>query len=53
MLAVYEHAFKVEDAAGVWVYNTKYFGPWAKNLEGIRFSPIGNGQDMRWVYYAK
>jgi ABC-type transport system substrate-binding protein len=43
----------VEDAGGVWIYNTKYFGPWAKNLEGIRFSPIGNGQEMRWVYYAK
>jgi ABC-type transport system substrate-binding protein len=43
----------VDEAAGVWIYNTKYFGPWAKNLEGIRFSPIGNGQEMRWVYYAK
>jgi peptide/nickel transport system substrate-binding protein len=43
----------VDDAAGVWIYNTKYFGPWAKSLEGIRFSPIGNGQEMRWVYYAK
>jgi ABC-type transport system substrate-binding protein len=43
----------VDDAAGVWVYNTKYFGPWAKALEGIRFSPIGNGQEMRWVHYAK
>ena len=41
----------VDDAAGVWIYNTKYFGPWAKNLDGIRFSPIGNGQEMRWVYY--
>ena len=41
----------VDEAAGVWVYNTKYFGPWAKNLDGIRFSPIGNGQEMRWVYY--
>ncbi len=41
----------VEEAGGVWIYNTKYFGPWAKNLEGIRFSPIGNGQEMRWVYY--
>src|SRR5438552_428758 len=41
----------VDEAAGVWVYNTKYFGPWAKNLEGIRFSPIGNGQEMRWIYY--
>jgi peptide/nickel transport system substrate-binding protein len=37
----------------VWIYNTKYYGPWAKSLEGIRFSPIGNGQEMRWVYYAK
>jgi ABC-type transport system substrate-binding protein len=43
----------VDEAAGVWIYNTKYFGPWARNLEGIRFSPIGNGQEMRWVYYAK
>ncbi len=41
----------VDDAAGVWIYNTKYFGPWAKNLDGIRFSPIGNGQELRWVYY--
>jgi peptide/nickel transport system substrate-binding protein len=43
----------VDEAAGVWIYNTKYYGPWAKSLEGIRFSPIGNGQEMRWVYYAK
>ena len=43
----------VEDAAGVWIYNTKYFGPWAKNLEGIRFSPIGNGQEIRWLHYSK
>jgi ABC-type transport system substrate-binding protein len=43
----------VDEAAGVWIYNTKYFGPWAKSLEGIRFSPIGNGQEMRWVYYAQ
>ncbi len=41
----------VDEAAGVWIYNTKYYGPWAKNLDGIRFSPIGNGQEMRWVFY--
>jgi peptide/nickel transport system substrate-binding protein len=51
----YQDAAKLvyDDAAGVWIYNTKYFGPWAKNLEGIRFSPIGNGQEIRWVHYAK
>jgi peptide/nickel transport system substrate-binding protein len=43
----------VSDAAGVWIYNTKYFGPWAKNIEGIRFSPIGNGQEIRWLHYSK
>jgi peptide/nickel transport system substrate-binding protein len=43
----------VDEAAGIWVYNTKYYGPWAKTLEGIRFSPVGNGQEMRWVHYAK
>ena len=43
----------VDEAAGIWIYNTKYFGPWARSLEGIRFSPIGNGQEMRWVHYAK
>ena len=43
----------VDEAAGVWVYNTKWFGPWAKNLEGIRFSPIGNGQEIRWLYYKQ
>ena len=43
----------VDEAAGIWIYNTKYFGPWAKNLEGIRFSPIGNGQEIRWLTYTK
>jgi len=43
----------VDEAAGIWIYNTKYFGPWAKNLEGIRFSPIGNGQEIRWLSYSK
>jgi peptide/nickel transport system substrate-binding protein len=51
----YQDAARIvlDEAAGVWIYNTKYFGPWAKTLEGIRFSPIGNGQELRWVYYAK
>jgi len=51
----YQDAARIvlDEAAGVWIYNTKYFGPWAKTLEGIRFCPIGNGQELRWVYYAK
>ena len=35
----------------IFVYNTKWYGPYAANVGGIRFSPIGSGQDMRWAYY--
>ena len=41
----------MEDAAGIFVYNTKWFGPFNKKVKGVRFSPIGNGQEMRWVYF--
>ena len=41
----------LEDAAGIFVYNTKWFGPYNKKVKGVRFSPIGNAQEMRWVYF--
>jgi len=41
----------VSDAPGAWIYNTKWFGPYSKNLEGIVFCPIGNAQEMRTAYY--
>lgn len=41
----------VDDAAGVWIYNTKWYGPYAKNLQGIKFCPIGNAQEMRTAWY--
>ncbi len=40
-----------EDAAGIFVYNTKWFGPYNKRVKGVRFCPIGNAQEMRWVYF--
>ncbi len=39
----------MEDAAGIFVYNTKWFGPFSKKVQGIRFCPIGDGQEMRWA----
>ena len=29
------------------------FGPYNKDVKGVRFSPIGNAQEMRWVYFDK
>src|SRR5690606_402600 len=51
---LYEEAERivVDEAPGIWIYNTKWYGPYAKNVEGIRFCPIGNGQEMRWAYFA-
>ena len=51
--AAYEEAARivVGDAASVWVYNTKWFGPYNRRVKGVRFCPIGNGQEMRWSYF--
>lgn len=51
---LYEEATRIiyDDAAGIWIYNTKWFGPYSSQVQGIRFSPVGNGQDMRWAYFA-
>ncbi len=48
---LYEEASRilVEEAAGIYVYNTKWFGPFTKNVQGVRFCPIGDAQDMRWM----
>ena len=49
---LYEQATAIVmgDAASVWIYNTKWYGPYGKNVRGIRYSPIGDGQELRWVY---
>ncbi len=49
----YEEAVRivVDDAPGLWIYNTKWYGPYSKNLAGVVFCPIGNGLEMRTAYY--
>ena len=42
----------MQDAAGIFVYNTKWFGPFSSKVKGVRFCPIGNGQEARWMYPA-
>lgn len=43
----------MNDAAGIFVYNTKWYGPYDNAVKGIRFSPIGDGQEMRWAYIER
>ena len=53
--AAYKEAARivVDEAAGVWIYNTKWYGPYNNSVRGLRFCPIGNGQEMRWIYLEK
>lgn len=48
---LYEEASRilVDDAAGIYIYNTKWFGPFTKNVRDVRFCPIGDAQDIRWM----
>jgi len=48
---LYEEASRilVDDAAGLFIYNTKWFGPFTKNVHDVRFCPIGDAQDIRWM----
>ena len=50
---LYEEATRiiVDEAAGLWIYNTKWYGPYSRNLQGIRFCPVGSAQEMRTAYY--
>jgi len=51
---LYEEASRilVEDAAGLFIYNTKWFGPFTRNVRDVRFCPIGDAQDIRWMSMA-
>lgn len=49
--ALYEDMTRMvsDDAAGIFVYNTRWYGPYSARVSGIRFSPVNNGQDFRWA----
>jgi ABC-type transport system substrate-binding protein len=51
---LYEEADRivVADAADIWIYNTMWYGPYRKSVKGLRFCPIGNGQECRWISLA-
>ena len=50
---LYEEASRilVEDAAGLFIYNTKWFGPFTKNVHDVRFCPIGDAGALGQAMY--
>lgn len=49
---LYEDATRkvVADAASIWIYNQKWFGPVRRDVQGFRYCPVGGGHDFRWVW---
>jgi peptide/nickel transport system substrate-binding protein len=49
--ALYEEMTQIvsDDAAGIFIYNTRWYGPYSRRVSGIRFSPVSTGQDFRWA----
>jgi peptide/nickel transport system substrate-binding protein len=39
----------VEDAADIWVYNTVELRGLRARVKGFRFSPVGSGNELRWM----
>ena len=39
----------MEDAAGIFISRAKWFGPFSRKVTGIRYCPVGDGQEMRWA----
>jgi peptide/nickel transport system substrate-binding protein len=44
-------AIIVDEAASIWIYNTKEYGPFSKRVKGVRFCPVGSGQEVRWMRF--
>ncbi len=43
----------MDDAASVFIYNTRWYGPYSSKVKDIRYSPVNHGQDMRWVSMSR
>jgi len=41
----------VGEAPAIWIYNTKEYGPFNKRVKGVRFCPVGSGQEVRWMSF--
>jgi peptide/nickel transport system substrate-binding protein len=40
----------VEDAADIWVYNTVELRGVSARVKGFKFSPVGSGNELRWMH---
>jgi peptide/nickel transport system substrate-binding protein len=51
---IYHKAMKivVEEAASLFIHNEKWTGTVNKNVKGVRFCPVGDINEARWMYWG-
>ncbi len=40
----------VDDAADIWIYNTVQLRGLSSDVKGYKFSPVGSGGELRWMW---
>ncbi len=54
-VSIYEDIARIvtEDAASLVVYNARWRGVLSNDIEGMRFCPVGVGQELRWLSWVE
>jgi peptide/nickel transport system substrate-binding protein len=42
----------VPEAPGLFIHNEMWTGPFSKRVQGIRFCPVGDANEWRWLYFG-
>jgi len=42
----------VADAAGLFIHNERWNGVYHKDIRGVRFCPVGDANEWRWLYWV-
>jgi peptide/nickel transport system substrate-binding protein len=44
--------FIIEDAPALLIHNEKWHGTFDKRVKGVRFCPVGDANEYRWLYWG-
>ena len=42
----------VKDAPALLIHNEKWHGTFSKKIKGVRFCPVGDANEFRWLYWG-
>lgn len=42
----------ISEAPGIFIHNEKWHGTFSKRIKGVRFCPVGDANEFRWLHWA-